>query len=169
MLGWRSDVLVRPAKAADASQLVKVFAETWRGAYTGVIPHQHLDGIIQRRTKAWWTAAIRGGDGLLVVEHAGALAGYATYGAARGRGRQQGEIYELYIAPIYQGVGLGEHLFEACRARLDGRGLRGLVVWALAENAAASDFYWRRGGRPFNTVREAFGNTQLDKVGFGWA
>jgi hypothetical protein len=52
---------------------------------------------------------------------------------------------------------------------LDGRGLRGLVVWALAENAAAGDFYWRRGGRPFNTVREAFGNTQLEKVGFGWA
>ena len=68
MLGWRSDVLVRPAKAADASPLVKVFAETWRGAYAGVIPHQHLDGIIQRRTKAWWTAAIRGGDGLLIVE-----------------------------------------------------------------------------------------------------
>ncbi len=169
MLGWRSDVLVRSAKVADAGALVKVFADTWRGAYAGVIPSDHLDGLIRRRNKTWWTAAIRSGDGLLVVEHEGKIAGYATYGAARGRGKHQGEIYELYVAPIYQGVGLGEHLFEACRARLDGRGLRGLVVWALAANDMAADFYWRRGGRPFKSVREPFGKAQLDKVGFGWA
>lgn len=168
MLGWRSDVRVRAAKNADAAALVTVFAETWKSSYAGIIPHHHLEGMIQRRSKAWWAAAVRGGDGILVVEHEGQIAGYATYGSARGRGTHQGEIYELYIAPVYQGVGLGEHLFEACRARLDARGLRGLVVWALEDNAAAADFYWRRGGRPFQKVREAFGQTQLGKVGFGW-
>lgn len=169
MLGWRSDVRVRPAKAADAAVLTRVFAETWRGAYEGIIPHGQLDGIIRRRNKAWWSNAIRGGDCLLVVEHDGKVAGYATYGASRGRGRHQGEIYELYIAPVYQGVGLGEHLFEACRARLDARGLRGLVVWALSDNDAAADFYWRRGGRPFKAIRERFGAAELGKIGFGWS
>jgi ribosomal protein S18 acetylase RimI-like enzyme len=169
MLSWRTDVLVRPAKNADAERLADIFAETWRSAYAGIIPHQHLDNLIQRRSKTWWMAAIRGSDGLLVVEHGGEVAGYATYGSARSRGRHQGEIFELYIAPIYQGVGLGEHLFEACRARIDARGLRGLVVWALADNEAAKDFYWRRGGRPFKTVREPFGETRLPKVGFNWS
>lgn len=168
MLGWRSEVLVRPAKAGDATALAKVFAETWRGAYAGVIPYVQLETIVRRRGKSWWATAIRSGDSLLVIEHDGEVAGYATFGAARGRGAHQGEIYELYVAPIYQGIGLGEHLFEACRARLDTRRLKGLVVWALADNAQAAEFYWRRGGRPFASIRERIGEAELKKVGYGW-
>ena len=69
-------------------------------------------------------------------------------GSSRQRGPYQGEIYELYLDPIYQGLGLGEHLFEGCRHTLDMRKLNGLIVWALLDNTAACDFYWRRGGRP---------------------
>ena len=85
---------------------------------------------------------------LLVLDAAGVVAGYATFGRSRGSRIYQGEIYELYLAPVYQGIGLGEHLFEACRNRFDDRSLNGLMVWALAENDDAVDFYWRRGGRP---------------------
>ncbi len=169
MLSWQTNVLVRPAKIADAATLSKLFAETWRSAYAGIVADEQLDGIIRRRNKVWWSAAIRNGDGPLVAEHQGEIAGYATYGAARGRGRYQGEIYEIYVAPLYQGLGLGEHLFEACRARLDARGYDGLVVWALADNEGAQDFYWRRGGRPFKTVKEPFGETKFSKVAFGWS
>lgn len=168
MLGWRSDVLVRPAKSADAGALSKVFAEAWRGAYAGIIPDSHLEAMIRRRNRGWWKKAIDGGDSVLVIVLEGKTAGYATYGAARLRGQQKGEIYELYILPSYQGVGLGEHLFEACRARLDARGFNGLIVWALADNGLAQDFYWRRGGRPTRTARETFGPKQLGKVAFSW-
>ncbi len=80
----------------------------------------------------------------------------------------QGEIYELYIAPEHQGVGLGEHLFEASRFALDRRRLRGLVVWVLAQNTIATDFYWRRGGRPMKQVIENVGGKKLEKIAFGW-
>lgn len=169
MLGWQSDVRVRSARIADAVLLPEVFSDSWRGAYSGIIPHTQLEGIIRRRNRAWWTESIRSGEGPLVITHQRRIIGYATYGVARGRGRHQGEIYELYIAPAYQGLGFGEHLFEACRARLDAKGLRGLVVWALAENEAAQDFYWRRGGRPFKELKEPFGSSWLAKIGFGWA
>jgi ribosomal protein S18 acetylase RimI-like enzyme len=169
MLSWRTDVHVRPAKIADAGTLATLFADSWRGAYAGLVPHEQLDAIIRRRNKAWWSAAIRGGEGLLVVMHDSQIVGYATYGAARVRGRYQGEIYEIYISPLHQGMGLGEQLFEACRARLDARRMNGLVVWALSDNTAAQDFYWRRGGRPFKTVMEPVGKALMGKVAFGWA
>ena len=41
-------------------------------------------------------------------------------------------------------------------------------MWALADNATASDFYWRRGGRPVGSRFERFGRTKLKKVAFAW-
>lgn len=168
MLDWRSQGRVRNGRAGDAMALAELFGDTWRGAYAGIIPHAQLESIIRRRGRTWWSAAIRNGDSLMVVEHGGHVSGYATYGAARNNGPHQGEIYELYIAPDYQGLGLGEHLFEACRARLDLQSRRGLIVWALSDNAQAGDFYWRRGGRPFAKVRERIGQVTVEKIAYTW-
>jgi ribosomal protein S18 acetylase RimI-like enzyme len=148
-----------------------VFRDSWQLAYRGIIPHLHLETMIRRRGPEWWASAMRGGETLLVLEVAGTIAGYATCGPARGRGRMRnrGEIYELYLSPEHQGLGFGEHLFEACRHVLDMRRLDGLVVWALAENAAAIDFYWRRGGRPVAKSVDTIGGARLEKLGFTWS
>lgn len=168
MLGSSEHVCVREARAADASALADVFRGSWTEAYTGIIPHLHLETLIRRRSEEWWSGAIRGGDSILVLEVGKATAGYATSGAARTRTAHQGEIYELYLAPVYQGLGFGELLFEGCRAGLDRRQLRGLVVWALSENSGATDFYWRRGGRPFARAYDRIGGARLEKIAFGW-
>ena len=77
-------------------------------------------------------------------------------------------IYELYLDPVCQGVGFGEHLFEGCRHALDMRKLRGLIVWALLDNTPACDFYWRRGGRPVASTFTKIGGAKLEKVAFTW-
>lgn len=168
MLQSRADVRVRKGMQRDASALVGVFRDAWLTAYRGIIPQLHLESLVRRRDKAWWQNAARGSDGLLVLEVAGTVVGYATFGRARGRGKFQGEIYEIYLAPSYQGLGLGEHLFEGVRHALDERRLNGLIVWALAENEMAADFYWRRGGRPTAKSSEKFGSVTLEKIGYGW-
>ncbi|MFV0296816.1 MAG: GNAT family N-acetyltransferase [Hyphomicrobiaceae bacterium] len=152
----------------DAAALAEVFRDSWLTAYRGIIPHLQLESIVRRRDKAWWKNAARAGDGLLVLEVAGKVVGYATFGRARGRGKVQGEIYEIYLAPTYQGIGLGEHLFEGARYALDERKLSGLMVWALADNEIAANFYWRRGGRPVGRMKEKIGGVIMEKVGYGW-
>lgn len=160
---------MRRARPSDAKVLAEIFRESWRNAYRGIIPHAELESAVLRRDSDWWQRSIRANDTILVLEIERKLAGYATCGPARGRRRHQGEIYELYLAPIYQGLGLGEHLFEGCRHNLDSRGLAGLLVWSLADNTPAIDFYWRRGGRPVARASERFGKTRLAKLAFGWA
>lgn len=169
MLGSQSDVVVRNARAGDATRLAVVFRESWQNAYAGLIPHASLQNLLERRDIAWWRDQIRSGEPLVVLEVGGKVGGYATAGAARSRGAYQGEIYELYLVPAFQGLGLGEHLFEACRYRLDHRRLKGLVVWALAGNERAIDFYQRRGGRPVARLQERFGRTKLEKIALGWS
>jgi hypothetical protein len=48
------------------------------------------------------------------------------------------------------------------------RGLEGLLVWALADNAGAIEFYWYRGGRPVAEAVERIGGAKLAKIAFVW-
>ena len=168
MLESSAQVRIRRGKPSDAKALAAVFRDSWQLAYQAIIPHLHLESMIRRRGPEWWASAIRTGDNLLVLEVDRKVVGYATWGLARARGPCQGEIYELYLAPTYQGLGFGEHLFEACRHAIDQRKLKGLICWALAENTTAIGFYWRRGGRPIAQTFENIGGERLEKIAFGW-
>ena len=97
------------------------------------------------------------------------VAGYATMGRNRARELpQQGEIYELYVNPECHGAGFGRALFDEARRRLRARGLNGLLVWALAENALACAFYRALGGQPRVRAFETLGGKRLVKIAFHW-
>jgi len=99
----------------------------------------------------------------------GAIAGYATIGKNRARElSEQGEIYELYMLPEYQGIGLGSRLFSAARRTLADHGLKGMVVWALEENQNALSFYAGAGGRDVAEGVEVFEHKALKKIAFVW-
>lgn len=159
---------MRRAKSADAKALAQVHADSWRHAYRGIIPHLHLESMVRKRGPEWWSRAVRSGENILVVEVASTIGGYATFGPARMRGGLEGEVYELYLNPVHQGLGLGELLFETCRHNLEERRLRGLLVWALLANTPAIDFYWHRGGRPIARAFDRIGGKKLEKIGFAW-
>lgn len=160
---------IRKAELKDAQAIADVHQEAWRGAYSGIIPYRALTKMINRRGPDWWANAIRRAASVLVIEIGGELAGYTTIGRNRARELpQQGEIYELYLKPEYQGIGLGSRLFSEARMRLSQSGLRGLVVWALEENTGALSFYEGAGGRDVAEGVEIFDQKALKKVAFVW-
>lgn len=160
---------IRRAEPRDAGAIADVHHDAWQGAYSGIIPHKALSAMLNRRGESWWGNAIRRAASVLVVEIGGEIVGYATLGRNRARELpQQGEIYELYLRPEYQGVGLGTRLFAAARARLIAHGLKGLVVWALEENDNALGFYAGAGGRDVAEGVEVFDQKALRKVAFVW-
>jgi ribosomal protein S18 acetylase RimI-like enzyme len=125
--------------------------------------------MVGRRGTRWWKDAIRRAANVLVIEIGGDVVGYATLGRNRARQLpQQGEIYELYLKPEYQGIGLGTRLFAAARKQLRAHGLKGLVVWALEDNTNAISFYAGQGGRDLAEGVEVFDNKALRKVAFVW-
>jgi ribosomal protein S18 acetylase RimI-like enzyme len=160
---------IRRAEPRDAPAIADVHHEAWRGAYAGIIPHRALNVMINRRGSEWWANAIRRAATVLVVEIGGKVAGYTTVGRNRARELpQQGEIYELYLRPEYQGVGLGSRLFAAARQKLADHGLKGMVVWALEDNTNALSFYAGAGGRDVAEGVEIFDQKALKKVAFVW-
>ena len=160
---------IRRAEPHDADEIADVHLEAWRGTYSGIIPHKSLTSMISRRGADWWANAIRRAATVLVIEIGGRIAGYATIGKNRAKElNQQGEIYELYLRPEYQGIGLGSRLFKAARQKLADHGLKGMVVWALEDNDNALAFYAGAGGRDIAEGVEIFEHKALKKVAFVW-
>lgn len=161
---------VRPARPADARALSEIHDEAWTTAYRGILPGVVLEKMLARRGPAYWQRlARRGRGGTLVLMFDGAVSGYATLGPNRTRRLAYGgEIYELYLRPPYQGVGLGRRLFREARRVLGANRLEGLVVWALEENDGACAFYGALGGVPVARAVETFGAKRLAKTAFAW-
>ena len=160
---------VRRAKPSDAHAVAAAHDEAWRTAYRGIIPGPELEKLINRRGETWWDGAIRKGSRVSVLMFGEQVAGYANYGRNRARSLSyDGEIYELYLRPEYQGLGFGRRLFTSARRDLAQGGLKSLVVWALSDNEPAVEFYRALGGRAVARSSETFGAKTLDKVAFGW-
>ena len=163
------DIAIRQADRTDADAIADVHGNAWRGAYSGIIPHKALNTMINRRGTDWWQRVINRSGAVFVADVGGVIAGYVTFGRNRARQlSQQGEIYELYLLPQYQGVGLGTRLFDSARKALAAHNLKGLVVWALDDNANANAFYQGLGGRDVAEGTETFDNKTLKKIAYIW-
>lgn len=160
---------IRHAEPDDAPAIADVHRASWQHAYSGILPHRTLRAMLERRNVAWWQRAIRGSTSILVLDVGGIVAGYATLGLNRARSLpQEGEIYELYLLPEYQGVGLGRRLFTEVRRLLSSLGCKGTVVWCLEENGPGMGFYRGQDGRDVAEGTEHFDGRAVRKVAFVW-
>ncbi len=162
-------ISVRMARPGDEEQIARVHDEAWRDAYRGVIPGRELERMVQRRGPAWWRTVLERGGRVAVLDFDDAVRGYVSYGRNRLTvSPYRGEIFELYVAPECQGLGFGKRLFTTARRDLSGNRIPGLLVWALADNERACEFYRRLGGIKVREREERFGDIVRPRHAFGW-
>ncbi|MDH6267597.1 GNAT superfamily N-acetyltransferase [Rhizobium sp. SG_E_25_P2] len=160
---------LRRADASDARAVAETHRQSWMHAYSGLIPHRALLQMLERRKEDWWRRAAQGPSTLLLLDIGGTIAGYTTIGVNRAPAlKQDGEIYELYILPEFQGTGLGSYMFREARAILKGLGMRGLAAWCLEDSEHAVTFFRASGGLDVAEGMEDFGDAALRKLGFIW-
>lgn len=159
----------RWSEVGDAEAIAEIFASSWRFTYRGVIPSATIERRVAANGPARWRRWHQKGGTALLVTQDGLARGFATLGSCRGRsGRPMGEIYELYLDPVCHGAGFGRRLFEAARAELRQRGLKGLVVWSLAENEVGRRFYRALKGEEAARSRISLSGASLEQVAFVW-
>jgi ribosomal protein S18 acetylase RimI-like enzyme len=157
------------ATPADGEAVAAIHDAAWRSTYQGIIPHLYLERMISRRGPLWWQRQIEHGSNITLLLFNGAPQGYASWGRARGAWPwAAGEIFELYVSPPFQGVGLGKRLFMNVRGALRLEGLNRLVVWALKDNEPACAFYSGLGGAITAVAPERYGEVTLTRVAFVW-
>ncbi|QLP97226.1 MAG: GNAT family N-acetyltransferase [Rhodoblastus sp.] len=162
-------ISVRRARPDDAGEIAAAHDAAWREAYRGLIPGRELERMVTRRGPDWWRMAIRRGTRLMVLDFDESVAGYVTFGRSRWPALPYaGEIFELYLAPEFAGIGFGRRLFSTARRELAALGLGSTVVWALAQNERAVGFYRHMGGRDVGSGQERFGAELRERVAFGF-
>jgi GNAT superfamily N-acetyltransferase len=160
---------IRRAEPQDARAISETHRASWMHTYGGLIPHLPLMKMVERRGENWWRRASHGPATLLVIDVAGEIAGYSTVGLNRASGLpQEGEIYEIYLKPEYQGIGLGSRLFQESRDLLSSLGCQGLVAWCLEDCELTAQFFHSKGGIDAVEGTEDFGGAELKKLGFLW-
>jgi ribosomal protein S18 acetylase RimI-like enzyme len=138
-------VALRAPRRGDLRAMAAVCRASWRERYRGMVPGRVLgsDGV---GSLARWMQGVLAAKGtfarLAIV--AGKPVGVAVY---RRKGGGRLELFQLFVAPRFQGIGAGRALIAAGLAEAARCGMR-LELWVARDNVAAQLWYARRGGRP---------------------
>lgn len=144
---------IRPLRKTDSRlEVSRIYEESWKSAYRGIVPQAYLDGI----PAGLWAANLDRGDRRsIVLEEDGRLMGTACVSPSRWADwPDYGEIVALYLLPDRMGWGYGGPLLEAAVRELAEQGFRDVLLWVLEENRRARRFYERHGFRPAGASME---------------
>jgi GNAT superfamily N-acetyltransferase len=178
-----AEVSVRPARAADAADVARVQAVTWRTAYRAVLPREVLDSWDEAAAEASWRTAVTSpptpAHGVLVAVERDAVVGFAAYGPPEvdpgERPHRDGpttEVVTLLVEPRWGRRGHGSRLLAAVADLARASGAVRLQAWLPEADRISADFYesagWDRDGwvRTLETgadpLREARWHTLLE-------
>ncbi|MDV5143339.1 GNAT family N-acetyltransferase [Streptomyces sp. SBC-4] len=169
---------IRPGTAADATGIAALHTDSWRAAYSGIMPASYLDGpLLEEHALLWRTRLLD--DGPVAGETAGAAhLLVAVDGAMHMSGfaylvpQEDGRILldNLHARPGLIGVGVGWHLLRRAFAwaAVEHPG-RPVYLEVLKDNVRATAFYSRQGGRPTAERTERFpAGFELAEIEYTW-
>jgi L-amino acid N-acyltransferase YncA len=154
-----SDVVIRPATAADADAIARVHVSSWKSAYANVLPAEYLDSVDPvARAKEWSEILASGNRITLVAEANNRVLGFASYGPSRDEDAEDGdlELYAIYLDLEAWGRGVARELIRTILAEVPA-GVP-MSLWVLDQNERARHFYRRHGF-------QADGVDRIDEIG----
>jgi len=166
------EVTIRRASVADAEAIARVRVDSWRASYRGIMPDAYLDGMKAEESTRMWTrvlAAASDAACTFVAEIDGELVGFAAgITLAEPKLEFDAELSALYLLPSAQRAGIGRRLLMQVAATLAAAGAPDMLVWVLAKNRKARDFYEHLGAQLLAEQTFKWDELDLIEVAYGW-
>lgn len=144
-------MILRPAVPDDAMAVARVHVRAWQVAYRGLMPDDYLDGLRagDRAQRYDFASGDASRPKTLVAIEADEMLGFATISRCRdGDLPGDGELCALYVEPERWRRGVGRALAAQARRELLRLGFARAVLWVVAGNARAEQFYRADGWAP---------------------
>ena len=160
---------LRRATPRDAEAIARIYVETWREAYAGMLPDRVLLGMSRdRQMQAWRHSVLDPAQIVIVAEEGGQILGFGSGGVSRRPSLPfAGEIYTLYVAPDHQRRGVGRAILAALLRGFSAAGRTSAIVWALADNPSRF-FYEAMGAHLVAEGNEQLWGKPVRQRGYGW-
>lgn len=140
---------LREATSSDAQTLAFLHAESWRDAYTGVLPPTYLDGDLEAERAQVWIQRMsvqQARQFTVLAERDSAAVGFVhvTFDEEPGYGAL---LDNLHVLPQFKRQGIGRLLLgeAARRVRAQEPGWP-MYLWVFSDNLPAQRFYSALGG-----------------------
>ncbi|PWW04256.1 ribosomal-protein-alanine N-acetyltransferase [Hoeflea marina] len=130
---------LRPAKSSDARDLALIGLAAWQEAISAW--GEDVEKMRENATSAYVNFCVRNWPDILVAEWDGDLAGW---GASENADDQ---ITDLWVAPVFQGRGIGSELLADLELEIRGRGFDRARLDTHARNVRAIHLFKRHGYR----------------------
>jgi ribosomal protein S18 acetylase RimI-like enzyme len=163
---------IRPAASSDARDVARVHVDTWRAAYRGLVPEEYLQSLSEDTREQMWRETIaRGTPELWVAAIESRIVGWTAFGPCRDPGAEAatGELWAIYVEPLYWMQGIGRELWLVTRRRLMERGYSSATLRVLSGNAKAIRFYCVAGFAPDPESEKeiSIGGVSLREIRYG--
>jgi GNAT superfamily N-acetyltransferase len=158
---------VRPATVEDVDEIVRIQADTWEAAYSGLVPAEAITRLRSPEAHRAWAAAVTAGEGhhVLVATESEWTVGFCAAAPAQAPERAVApdsptlgpeawaEISALLVEPRWGRRGHGGRLLATVAAHLREIGAVFGLAWVPETDAASRKFYSGVGWELDGTVR----------------
>jgi GNAT superfamily N-acetyltransferase len=168
-----SEIKIRPGKERDVPEISRVFANSWRTTYEGLVPEAFLKGLTEEAAAKLFNESLASTTHsyfLHVAEDTGGrIVGFVDGGKERSHPESgMGELYAIYLLQEFQGQGTGRRLFEAATESLTRSGITSMIVWVL-EQSPYRKFYESVGGKLETGIKRLdLASQQVKLVPYRW-
>lgn len=167
-----TEITFRRATVNDAAAIAALRVDSWRVTYRGVMPDAYLDSMRADESTEMWLQVLNAN--LPTIAVVVAEAGTELVGFAAGmllmpeKFDLNAELTAIYLKPIAQRGGVGRRLLAMVASALQLQGATGLLVWVIAGNQAARQFYEQMGAELLIEQPFTWDGLDLMETGYGW-
>ncbi len=169
------EINLRRATVADADVIAAVRIESWLASYRGMIPDEYLDSMKLEESIIHWRTILEAlpaaGERIcvFVAESEGQVIGFASgMLLPEPKLEMEAELTAVYLRPAWQRSGIGRRMVQKVARTLQAQGSNSLLVWVIAENAIARNFYEELGGALLLEQKFSWDGLDLMEAGYGW-
>ncbi|MCC1487529.1 GNAT family N-acetyltransferase [Bacillus tropicus] len=164
------EIHIRRAIKDDIPSIAKVHADSWKTTYKGIFSNEFLENITYEQREKQWENIFQQEDNhqiRFVAETLdGTIIGFIDGGVERtGTYNCDGELYAIYLLQEYQGMKIGQKLFQALLSECINNEMQSLLVWVVTNNPS-KNFYEKFNPEKIDT--KFLVRVQVEETAYCW-